>query len=162
MSLTSLIRKGGLAKSVTMTPATTATQTTDQKTTVAPVATVAVAMPYTPPPEFSLNDEEKIRAWFAYIEETDQTTVKEMLDMCRDNLDTRRQFLKWSNELLDTDSIIQQVTCNDCRHFKRINYSHLGHCEKGEPEAIAGLWGTDRRSCDQYQTGEKSKSNNDD
>lgn len=39
------------------------------------------------------------------------------------------------------------VTCGSCCHFRRIDHSHLGHCAKGEPEAIAGLWDTDRRGC---------------
>ncbi len=39
------------------------------------------------------------------------------------------------------------VTCGTCRHFLRIDHPHLGHCAKGEPEAIAGLWDTDRRGC---------------
>ncbi len=39
------------------------------------------------------------------------------------------------------------VTCITCRHFHRIDHPHLGHCAVGEPEAIAGLWDTDRRGC---------------
>lgn len=39
------------------------------------------------------------------------------------------------------------VTCGTCQHFTRIDHPHLGHCTKGEPEAIAGLWDTDRRCC---------------
>lgn len=39
------------------------------------------------------------------------------------------------------------VTCGACRHFRRIEHPHLGHCAVGEPEAIAGLWDTDRRGC---------------
>jgi hypothetical protein len=39
------------------------------------------------------------------------------------------------------------VTCGSCRHFNRIDHPHLGHCAVGEPEAIAGLWDTDRRGC---------------
>ena len=41
--------------------------------------------------------------------------------------------------------------CNDCIAFKRIDHPHLGHCARGEPEAIAGLWDTDLRHCEQYQ-----------
>ncbi len=43
MTLSALIKKGGLSKTATATPATTATQEFDQQVTVAPVATVAVA-----------------------------------------------------------------------------------------------------------------------
>jgi len=39
------------------------------------------------------------------------------------------------------------VTCGSCQHFERIDHPHLGHCAKGEPEAIAGLWDTDHRGC---------------
>ena len=42
------------------------------------------------------------------------------------------------------------VHCSDCAHFERIDHPHLGHCAKGEPEAIAGLWDIDRRYCDLY------------
>lgn len=42
------------------------------------------------------------------------------------------------------------IHCGNCIHFKRIDHPHLGHCAKGEPEAIAGLWDTDRRKCDFY------------
>ena len=43
------------------------------------------------------------------------------------------------------------VCCDDCKHFKRIDHPHLGHCVKGEPEAISGLWDTDRRNCDRWR-----------
>ena len=39
------------------------------------------------------------------------------------------------------------VTCGSCCYFRRIDHPHLGHCAEGEPEAIAGLWDTDRRGC---------------
>jgi hypothetical protein len=39
------------------------------------------------------------------------------------------------------------VTCGTCRHYNRIDHPHLGNCAVGEPEAIAGLWDTDRRGC---------------
>ncbi len=41
-------------------------------------------------------------------------------------------------------------TCGACRHFRCIDYPNLGHCVKGQPEAIAGLWDTDRRACDRW------------
>ena len=43
------------------------------------------------------------------------------------------------------------VCCADCFHFNRIDHPHLGHCAKGEPEAISGLWDTDRRYCDRWR-----------
>jgi hypothetical protein len=46
------------------------------------------------------------------------------------------------------------VHCGDCIHFERItkplNHPNLGHCAKGQPEAIAGLWNTDRRYCERF------------
>ena len=48
----------------------------------------------------------------------------------------------------------ESVRCTNCKHFNRTGHPHLGHCAKGEPEAIAGLWNTDQRDCDQYQTGQ--------
>jgi len=40
------------------------------------------------------------------------------------------------------------VHCGDCMHFERLDHPQLGHCAKGEPEAIAGLWDTDQRYCE--------------
>jgi len=42
------------------------------------------------------------------------------------------------------------VHCGNCIHFERTNHPHLGHCAKGEPEAIAGLWDSDQRYCEHY------------
>lgn len=38
-------------------------------------------------------------------------------------------------------------TCGQCPDFRRIDHPHLGHCKKGQPEPIAGIWDTDRRYC---------------
>ena len=42
------------------------------------------------------------------------------------------------------------VTCGTCQNFQRIDHPHLGHCVKGQPEAIAGNWDTDSRWCDYF------------
>lgn len=42
------------------------------------------------------------------------------------------------------------VQCGACAHFERIDHPNLGHCGKGEPEAIAGLWDRDRRYCERF------------
>ncbi len=42
------------------------------------------------------------------------------------------------------------VHCGDCIHFERIDHPHLGHCAKGEPEAITGMCNMDRRSCERF------------
>ena len=49
------------------------------------------------------------------------------------------------------------VTCGTCQHFERIDHPHLGHCAKGEPEAIAGLWDTDRRGCARWSPSQQNQ-----
>ncbi|MEX2367476.1 MAG: hypothetical protein WD601_12790, partial [Pseudohongiellaceae bacterium] len=49
----------------------------------------------------------------------------------------------------------EQITCGDCTYYKRIDHPHLAHCTQGEPEAIAGLWDSDRRYCEQFHGGTK-------
>ncbi len=152
MTLSALIKKGGLSKAATATPATIATQEIDQQVTVAPVATVTVAVKPEPLPEFSPDEETNIRAWLAHIEETDQANITEVLNKCRDDLDARRYFLQRSKEVPQTVLINERITCGECIFYKCIDHPHLGHCTKGEPEAIAGLWDTDHRYCKQYQS----------
>jgi|GEM_PF-3913276 len=41
------------------------------------------------------------------------------------------------------------VKCGDCKHWREYR-PHLGHCDKGHREAIAGNWGTTPRVCDDY------------
>jgi hypothetical protein len=92
MTLSNLIRKGGLAQIATATPATLATQETASAATVAEVATVAVASPL--PPPLSAGDEAAIRAWLAHIAETDLETIAEVLDHCRTDMEARAYFLR--------------------------------------------------------------------
>lgn len=147
MTLSALIKKGGLANAATATPATLATQEPAQQETV---ATVAVA----PEPwiKLSADDESSIRAWLAHIEETDPNIIAELLDKCCADSGARRYFLQRAEELPDTVSINERITCGECIHFERIDHPRLGHCAKGEPEAIAGLWDSDRRYCDNFLT----------
>jgi hypothetical protein len=158
MTLSALIKKGGLSKAATVTPATTATLGINQDVTVAPVATVTVVGGTEPAvknvllgteltSELLLDEESSIRAWLAHIEETDPTVITEVLDRCRDDLNTRRYFLKRFEEVPETVFPIKRITCGNCTHFERINHQNLGHCAKGEREAIAGLWDTSNRSC---------------
>jgi hypothetical protein len=150
MTLSALIKKGGLAGAMTATPATVATQEAGKPATVAPVATVAVAEKPEPLPELSPDEESNIRAWLAHIEETDLVPIAEVLDKCRNDLDARRYFLKRSEEVPGPITQNHSITCRGCIHFTRIEHPHLGHCTKGEPEAIAGLWDTDPRYCERY------------
>ena len=83
MMLATLIKKGGLAKLATATPAACATQTTDQAVTVATVATVAVAQRTEPVAELTLDEESRIREWLVHIGETDPVSRDEILEKCR-------------------------------------------------------------------------------
>ena len=135
MTLSDLIKKGGLTGNMTATPAT---QPADKTVTVAPVATVAVAEQPEPLPELSSDEESSILAWLAHIEETDPAIIAEVVDKCRNDREARRYFLKRSEEVPEPDTFNHPNTCGDCTHFERIDHPHLGHCVKGEPEAIAG------------------------
>jgi|GEM_PF-2977810 len=42
------------------------------------------------------------------------------------------------------------VRCQDCKNFDRIEHPHLGHCSRGQPENIAGLWDEDLRYCEHF------------
>jgi hypothetical protein len=44
----------------------------------------------------------------------------------------------------------QAIFCQNCLHFERTHHPHLGHCGKGEPESLMGLWGSDPRHCDLF------------
>lgn len=89
MNLSALIKKDGLAKAATATPATIATPEADQVLTVAEVATVAVTVkpePQVKPkrqpasPELSADEESRIRAWLTHIEETIPAIIAEVLE----------------------------------------------------------------------------------
>ncbi len=150
MTLSALIKKGGLTGTMTATPATPATHQPDDLTTVAPVATVAVAEKPEPLPELAPDEESSIRAWLAHIEETDPAIIAEVLDKCRNDVKARRYFLKRSGEVPEPVAVNHPVTCGDCIYFERIAHSHLGHCTKGQPETNAGLWDTDQRYCERH------------
>jgi len=150
MTLSALIKKGGLTGTMTATPATPATQEADKPVTVAPVATVAVAERAEPLTELSPDEESNILAWLTHIEETDPAIIAEVVDKCRNDPEARRYFLKRSEEVPEAVTLNHPKTCGECVHFERIDHPHLGHCVKGEPEAIAGLWDTDRRYCERF------------
>lgn len=150
MTLSALIKKGGLSGTMTATPATPATQEADKPVTVAPVAIVAVAKQPEPLSELSPNEESKILAWLAHIDETDPAIIAEVVDKCRNDREARRYFVKRSEEVPEPVTANQPNTCGECVHFERIDHPHLGHCAKGEPEAITGLWDTDRRYCERF------------
>jgi len=160
MTLPDLIKKGGLTGNMTATPATPATQPADKTVTVAPVATVAVAEQLEPIAELSQDEESNIRAWLAYIRESDPAIIAEVVDKCRNDQEARRYFLKRSEEVPEPVTLNHSNTCGECVNFKRIDHPHLGHCAKGEPEAIAGLWDMDRRYCERFLPRQDQSNNN--
>ena len=150
MILSELIRKGGLGCTMTATSATTATQVVKQSLTVAPVASVAVALPPETIPELSNDEALSIRAWFEHIGETNQTIIDEIMEKCRDEIAVRQYLLRRSEEIPEPDYFMQPLTCGSCGYFERIEHTHLGHCTKGRPEAIAGLRDDAKRWCDYH------------
>lgn len=110
MTLAVLIKKGGLAKAATMTLATGATQGADEAVTVAPVAAVAVAVKPEPIPELSPDEESSVRAWLAFIDETDPATIAEVLSQCINDLADRRYFLLRSEEIPELGKTIHHFT----------------------------------------------------
>ena len=114
-------------------------------------ARVRIRMKWEQVSPLSPGAEAGIRAWLEYIEETDPATIAGVLARCQSDAQARAYFLERSEELRKPDP--WRVThCGDRVHFERIDHLHLGHCAKGEPEATVGLWDTDRRYCEQYQT----------
>lgn len=99
MTLSNLIRKGGLAKAATATPATLATQEAASAGTVAQVATVAVARLQSPAPALTAEQETAIRVWLAHIEETDADIIAKVLSQCRADVETRAYLLRRAEEV---------------------------------------------------------------
>lgn len=99
MSISALIRKGGLASLVTATPATLATHGPERAETVAKVATVAVAAPQEPVPTMTAEEQTTIRTWLARIKETDPDLIAEVLNRCRTNLAARIYALGQAEEM---------------------------------------------------------------
>ena len=163
MTLSVLIQKGGLTKIATATPATLATYGADTEETVAKVATVAVADPpkllpenpeATPTVLLGPEQESAIRGWLTHIDETDPRILDEVLEQCKWEVGTLRYFLVRTQEIpkVIVTRFTTCVICGDCIHFERIGHPHLGHCTQHEPEAIAGLWDTDRRVCSRWHS----------
>jgi len=57
-------------------------------------------------------------------------------------------FWHWATDNLILHSC--SVYCGDYINFECIEHPHLGHCTKGKPEAIAGLWDTGWRYCERF------------
>lgn len=138
MKLSAMIRKREIA---TATVATVATQEGLEEGTVAKVASVAVAT------QLLAEEESAIRGWLAHINETEPAKIAEAIAKCGSDAKTRLYCLEQASQVPPKPELDYTASCGACRHFQRINHPSLGHCAKGEPEAPAGLWGTDRRWC---------------
>lgn len=118
MTLSNLIRKGGLTMAATATSATVATQESANTVTVAQVATVAVANH----PALTAEEETTIRQWLAHIEEDDPAIIAEVLDKCRAVPDALAYFLHRTEEApapgTDTHQTDDRHTCHTCRHLR--------------------------------------------
>jgi hypothetical protein len=154
MPLSTHMKEGGLAEIATATPATAATVGTELIVVVAGVATVAVADALsaasdaqTGSAELTPDEESENRAWFASIEKHDESTIADILDKCRVDMDARAYFLARALEGQLPAPPAGPVPCGSCRHLQRTGHQHLGHWARGEPEDAAGLWDTDRRVC---------------
>lgn len=142
MTLSALIRK---RENATATVATPATHKGVKAGTVANVASVAVAN------QLLAEEETAIRAWLAHIEETDPATIADVLARCQSDAQARAYCLEQAKKVPPPPEPDYMATCGACEHFQRIDHPNLGHCAQGEPEAIAGLWDTDRRWCQSFR-----------
>ena len=104
MILAALIRKresGKAATAISATSATSATPHMRKGVTVARIATVAVANPKEEKTALLTAEEEKaIRAWLEHIEETDPSTIAEVMGKCQREGEARAYFLRRSEEIL--------------------------------------------------------------
>lgn len=128
MSLRDLIRKGGLAKLATATPATIATDRQPVKgRAVAEVAAVAVASQPIPSDSSSLTaltaeQADLIATWLARIGETDSQTIAEVMDQSREDPVCRATCLKMAED------IPRQGRCDDDRR----------HCHQCSNRTLSG------------------------
>lgn len=99
-------------------------------------------------PRLTTEEEHAIRGWLAHINETIQENIAEVLNKCSTDLQARAFILGMAESL--PVPYERLVRCEDCRHYERTEFPHMGHCTQGEPEAIAGLWDSDRRYCERY------------
>ncbi|MHB9100123.1 MAG: hypothetical protein ACYC2E_01195 [Sulfuricella sp.] len=124
MTLSALMKKGGLSAAATAIPATAATEEGEKAGTVARIATVAVAntprVESHPTAPMTADEESAIRAWLAYIEETDAAIIAVVLDQCREDVAARGYFLRQASEVpravaFDDD----RRYCDQCMNLRR-------------------------------------------
>ena len=106
-----------------------------------------------PSSPLTVNNAAMIRAWLGSIGEDNPAIIAKVMEQCQSDKAARAGFLQMAVEALPANHLNNSVTCGECSHFRRIpNHNRLGHCAKGQPEAAAGLWDTDSRWCEHYQT----------
>ena len=124
MTLSALMKKGGLREAATAIPATAATEEGEKAGTVARVATVAVAnLPSAkshPTAPMTADQESAIRAWLAHIEETDAAIIAVVLGQCRADVDARGFFIRQAAAVarpvaFDDD----RRRCDQCMNMRR-------------------------------------------
>lgn len=175
--LSALIQKREARKAATANPAISATQANGAAETVARIATVAIAAPPKPIPapqanasagDMAITSRNSCVSGDAAVDL--ENCVREMAkrwDYADDELAQALTLAAADPEgwwrLVAHESPASQAEvftarstgrCADCRHYQRTTHPHLGHCAKGEPEAIAGLWDTTPRLCNASQGNE--------
>lgn len=124
MTLSALMKKGGLHERATAIPAAAATEARGMAAAVAGVATVAVANPpsteRTPTTALTAREANSIRAWLEHIEETDAAIVAVVLDQCRADAGARGYFIGRSGEVPKAVSSEQddRRTCRQCINLR--------------------------------------------
>ena len=124
MTLSALMKKGGLCVAATAIPATAATEEGEKAGTVARIATVAVANPpsakITPTDPMTADEQNAIRAWLAHIEETDAAIVAAVLSQCRADVDARGYFIRQAGEVLQPAVFDDDRRyCDQCMNLRR-------------------------------------------
>ncbi|MBL1275766.1 MAG: hypothetical protein COB30_006740 [Ectothiorhodospiraceae bacterium] len=106
--------------------------------------------------KLSLADGESIRCWLAHINEVSQAEIDSVLNQCREDSGALRYFLQRAAEVpVKSPPPLKRVKCLSCDHFKPLNHPHLGRCDKGCWEPMAGLWGAQSRYCEKFAKGDK-------
>ena len=123
MTLSALMKKGGLSEVATAIPAAAATEEWRRAGTVARVATVAVANPpiteSSPTTAMTANEEGAIRAWLEHIGEIDTAIIAVVLERCRTDAGVREYFIDRSGEVARLVSGEQddRRSCNQCANL---------------------------------------------
>lgn len=102
--------------------------------------------------QMSSEDESAIRAWLDHIGEVDQSIIADVLERGSRDMETLKYCLAQAGMIAPAATMDAWNRCGDCSHFKRIVHPNLGHCSRGKPEAIVGLWDSDWRCCDDFKS----------